>query len=92
MELKTIKDFMITARLDIPEEEAIGLAGDLEATMGYINQINETELSDTDLPIPEHRNAVREDVVTTVTGSYTESMLAQAVGTQDGFVKVKKIL
>ena len=92
MKLKKIKQFMITSRLDIPDEEAEGLAGDLEATLGYIDQMNEVHLPDEEIDIPEHRNAVREDVVTTVTGSYTDLMLAQAVGTQDGFVKVKKIL
>ncbi len=92
MELSKIKQFAVTVRLGISDEEALGLAGDLEATLGYIDQINAADISDAEIEIPEHRNAVREDVVTTVTGSYTEAMLAQAVAVQDGFVKVKKII
>lgn len=83
---------MKTSRIDLSDAEAQGLLGDMEAALAYINQVDEISF-DTNAPVlPAHRNAVREDVVTTVTGSYTDSMLAQAVAAQDGFVKVKKIL
>ena len=92
MKLDTIKKFMKTSRVDLSEVEAEGLLGDMEAALAYIQQVDEVSLEEGGVVISENRNAVREDVVTTLTGSYTDSMLAQAVATQDGFVKVKKIL
>ena len=81
------------SRLDIPEEEQQALLGDLTAILGYIDQVTQAPVSIGDDFAPEHRNSYREDVVTNVSSKEnTDLLLAQAVGQQDGFVKVKKIL
>ena len=92
MKLAEIKQFAASARIDISDKEAEGLSGDLEVTLRYIDQMNEISISDDEVDIPLHRNVTREDVVTTVTGSYTDLLLAQVIDVQDNYVKVKKIL
>ena len=83
MEVKDIKNLANLSRLEISDEEAEGLLGDLKSIIGYIDQIQSA---------PTHRNVTHEDIVTTKNGEYTQALLAQAVDTVDGFVKVKKIL
>jgi Asp-tRNA(Asn)/Glu-tRNA(Gln) amidotransferase C subunit len=74
------------------DEEAAGLSKDLESTLKYIDESEKTPVPADSVVIPEHRNVTREDVVTTKTGQYTELLLSSAVATQDGYVKVTKIL
>lgn len=92
MQLSDIKKLAHTARIAISDEEAEGLSKDLEATLAYIEQLNKAPIPEESTVVPDNHNVTRDDVVTTVPGSYTTAMLAQAVGGQDGFVKVKKIL
>ncbi len=92
MQLSDIKNLAYIARIDMSDEEAEGLSKDLEATLAYIDQVMHAQLPDEELIVPEHRNAVREDVVTHETGAYSAVVMAEAPFTQDGFVKVKKIL
>ena len=92
MKIDTVKQFAATTRLALSDEEVESLAKDLEVTLGYINQVDELSIEDSGPIVPTHRNVVREDVVTTETGEYTNLMLSQAIGQADGFVKVKKIL
>ena len=92
MELEEIKKLAAISRIEMSDEEMEGLSKDLAITLTYIDQINKAELPESEIEIPEHRNAYREDVVTTIRGSYTEILLAQFVDRQDGFLKVKKIL
>ncbi len=92
MDLKDVKHLAMLARLDIPEEEQEALLHDLTSILGYIDQVTNAKVSAHEIAAPEHRNAVRDDVVTTVTGSNTELLLEQAVAVQDDYVKVKKIL
>jgi len=92
MDITDIKKLALTARIIVSDDEAAGLLKDLAVTLEYIDQVNKAQVSDDDFFVPDHRNSVREDVVTNEPGSYTDAILAQAAGTQDGFVKVKKIL
>jgi len=92
MQLSDIQKLAHGSRIDMSDEEATGLSKDLEATLKYIDESDKAPVPDDALIIPEHRNVAREDVVTTVTGSCTELLLSSAVATQDGYVKVTKIL
>ncbi len=93
MDINDVKHLAVLSRLDISDEEGQALLGDLTAILGYIDQVTKAPVALGDDPVPEHRNSYRDDVVTN-TGSQanTDLLLAQAVGQQDGFVKVKKIL
>jgi len=92
MDLKDVKHLAMLARLDLPEEEEEALLADLTSILGYINQINEVNVDLAENTAGPLHNVMRDDVVTTITGSYTEVLLASAPESKDGFVKVKKIL
>lgn len=92
MQLSDIKHLATLARLEVSLEEQTALLNDLTATLAYVDQVTRAQVSGSGTEVPEHRNIFREDVVTTVTGSYTEILLGEVPDTEDGFVKVKKIL
>ena len=92
MDIKDVKHLAMLARLDIPDAELEALLGDLTSILGYIGQIQNAPVQLADDAAPAHRNVCREDIATTVPASYTDALLASAASTQDGFVKVKKIL
>ena len=92
MEIKDVKYLATLARMEVSQEEQEALLHDLTAILEYIDQVTTAKVSEHRDAAPAHHNVVREDVVTTITGTYTELMLGQAVDEQDGFVKVKKIM
>lgn len=92
MNLQDVKHLATLARLDIPEEEQEALLADLTSIIGYIDQITKAPVALADDTAPSHRNVYRDDTVTNPSGANTAVLLASAAATQDGFVKVKKIL
>ena len=92
MELKDVTDLAATARLELAQEEQESLLHDLTAIIGYVDQVMKTPVSNARIEAGAGRNSTRDDVVTTVTGSYTASLLEQAVEVKDGYIKVIKIL
>lgn len=92
MQIADVKKLATLARLDISDTEAEELLHDLVATLAYVDQVTSAPLSENQAVVPQHRNVLREDLVTTTPGSYTEAMLREAPATQDGYIKVKKVL
>ena len=92
MQLQDIKHLAGLARLDIDDAEAEVLLLDLQATLAYVDQVTSVTVSGTEIDVPENRNAAREDVVTHQGGQYTADIMANVPDTQDGYVKVNKIL
>lgn len=79
------------ARIDIAKEEKPKMLSDMQSILGYISEINEVqgELNPAEGLI---FNVVREDVVTSLTGSNTTALLEEAPSTKDGYVKVEQVL
>ena len=92
MQLQDILQLARVSRIAMSDQEAEGLSKDLEATLKYIDESEKAPVPDDAIFIPEHRNVAREDVVTTTSGQYTDKLLSSAVATQDGYIKVTKIL
>ena len=92
MEIKDIEHLAHLARIDIDASEREALLYEMKSILGYIDTISEVDTSAVDLTLPLHRNIMREDVVTHETGSHTASIMKNAPDSQDGFVKVRKIL
>lgn len=92
MDIQDVKHLATLSRLDIPEEEQQALLADLTSIIGYIDQISKAALPEFSGEAPLHRNICREDVATNQSGAYTAALLAAAPGSQDGFVKVRKVL
>jgi aspartyl-tRNA(Asn)/glutamyl-tRNA(Gln) amidotransferase subunit C len=91
MDITDVKHLATLARLAVPAEEEEALLADLTSIIGYIDQITKAPVPDV-APTPSHRNFFREDVAMNEPGAHTDVLLASAASSQDGFVKVKKIL
>lgn len=94
MEIRDIEKLAKLSRLELTDAEKQAFAKDLENILHYVDQIREVTTDDRPAEVGDVYNVLREDVVTEghEGGVFTEKILAQAPATQDGFVKVKKIL
>ncbi len=92
MELKDIQHLANLARIEVSQEEQEALLKDLTSTLAYVDQVKRAQVTSSETDVPSQRNMLREDVVTTKRGQYTEILMAEVPSTQDGYVKVKKIL
>lgn len=87
-----IKKLAELARVEISAMEVEDLKGDMEAILGYVDQI--TTVADTQEQVvnSENRNIMREDTDAHEKGVHTDTLLAEAPKKKDGYVEVKKIL
>lgn len=78
------------SRIAVPEERLDELAGELNGILGWIDQLNEVDISDVDplTSVVETKLPMREDVVTD--GNIPDQVLANAPRTEDGFFVVPK--
>lgn len=91
MEIKDIEKLGELAKIDIKPEEAERFKRDFDSILGYINQIESVDVSDVN-PVFTQKNITRTDDGEEMSGSHTDRLMQQAPETQDGFIKVKKIL
>ncbi len=85
-----IKKLAYLARIEIDETSIEGLSNDFNSILEYVDTIQEVNTSQ--IPYEHTKNVLREDVSPHEPGEYTEGILSQAPKTQDGFIKVPKIL
>jgi aspartyl-tRNA(Asn)/glutamyl-tRNA(Gln) amidotransferase subunit C len=90
MEIKDVENLAELAKIELSEEEKKQVLSDMDGILGYVKQIELVEVPDIQ-PEYEHRNIWREDDILTVEFS-REEIISQFPDSQDGFVKVKKIL
>lgn len=95
MDIEIIKKLAQMARVDMDEKEMIEIGESFGPILSYVGHIQEVsgsidsnQKSIGDIPF----NILREDVVVNQEGQYTEKILQQAPATENGFLKVKKIL
>ena len=85
------------ARIELSEEEKVKLQKDMESILGYVGQITNVVSQPATLNAPNVAgwsdviNVMREDAVTTVTGEYTEAVLANAPRREGDYFSVKAI-
>lgn len=100
IEKKDVEKLAALARITIPENEIEKVRKDIESILAYVDHINEaTDLAGTNVeedPVHSYtsgvKNVMREDGQPHESGIYTKAILANAPKSQDGYVKVKKIL
>lgn len=98
IEIKDIEKLAELARLDIPQDEKESLSKDVDSILAYISKISEAQALSADTSIVRTSdaemvyNVLRDDANVHEPGIHTERLLAEAPQTQDGYVKVKKIL
>lgn len=86
-----IKKLGLLARIEVSDEEASVLAKDMDNILGFLKQIESVDVEDVS-PVHRFVNVVREDTDPYQAGQFSDKILAVAPETQDGFIKVKKIL
>ena len=90
MQIKDIEKLAELAKIELTTPEKEGLLKDLDSILGYVKQIQEVDVSDIDVEY-KNRNIWREDKIEERDFS-REEIISQFPDSQDGFVKVKKIL
>jgi aspartyl-tRNA(Asn)/glutamyl-tRNA(Gln) amidotransferase subunit C len=92
MTIADIEKLAKLARIELTDAEKEMFAKDLEHILHYVDQIREVTTEDKPADVGDVYNILRADDNPRESGRYTETILAQAPATQDGFIKVKKIL
>ena len=94
MDIEIIKKLAQMARVDMDEKEMREIGDSFGPILSYVGHIQEvSESIDNNQNIGDVPfNILREDVVVNQEGQYTEKILQQAPATENGFLKVKKIL
>lgn len=94
MDKEKVLDLAKLARIGITEMEAERLAGEFDAILGYVGEVqkitNNQQLTTDN--VHALKNVIREDGEPHVSGIYTEKILSQAPGREGSYLKVKKIL
>ena len=78
------------SRIAVSEEHLDELAGELNGILGWIDQLNEVDVSDVEplTSVVETKLPMREDLITD--GNISDQVLANAPRTEDGFFIVPK--
>jgi aspartyl-tRNA(Asn)/glutamyl-tRNA(Gln) amidotransferase subunit C len=92
MTIEDVNKLAILARIEMSDAEKTEFLGNMESILGYIDIIKKATVEGVNPEIGEVRNVMRTDENPHESGKYTEKILAQAPDTQDGYLKVKKIL
>ena len=84
------------ARIEVGEEEANKLAGEIEAILGYVKLVQqfhfESTLEESGIEVVGNYNVLREDANPTESGTYSQELIAEFSESEKGYLKVKKIL
>lgn len=93
-----IKKLASLSRMKLTAEEEAQFAKEIDSILGYVDQINEVSGASAatagvkaPAEIP-HRNMLREDVADADLNPDSSVLVKSAPASEDGFVKVKKIL
>lgn len=80
------------ARLEIPEEEKETLRKEVDSILGFVGEIQKLTPPEPAKEAGVIRNVFREDTDPHLSGEFTEALLREAPETEDGYIRVKKIL
>lgn len=90
MNIKDVENLAELAKLELSQEEKESLLHDMEGILGYVKQIEEVEVGDVKANDTNY-NVWREDVA--APREFSKDLITeQFPASQDGFLKVKKIL
>ena len=88
----TVKRVARLARLKVKDEDVPRLAGELNAILGWIEQLNEVDVSKVEpmTSVVSMKMKMRQDEVTD--GHYPEKITANAPAQEDSFFMVPKVV
>ncbi len=89
---QTVKRVAHLARIAVSDDEAEALKGDLNAILGFVEQLNEVDVEGVEpmTSAVEAEMRMREDVVTD--GGKTADIVHNAPSTRDGYFLVPKVV
>ncbi len=90
MDIKDVENLAEFARLELTQEEKERLLSDMESILEYVKQINKVEVNDIETNYSLY-NVWRSDELGS-RGFSRELILKQFPDSQDGFLRVEKIL
>jgi aspartyl-tRNA(Asn)/glutamyl-tRNA(Gln) amidotransferase subunit C len=79
------------ARLDVTDEEVAKLEQEIPSILGFVDTIQKAEVPN-EIPQPELRNVMREDMDAIESGSHTETLLSAAPAREGDYVAVKQVI
>ena len=91
MDIKDVENLAELAKIELSEEEKKDILKDMEGILEYVKVVEKVEVGDKATPEHGLRNVWREDEAVDRDFS-RESILKQFPDSQNGFLKVKKIL
>lgn len=92
MEIKDVEILAKLARIELKEDEKKELLSDMDSILGYVKQIENAEVDiQPSMLNSENYNVWRKDEIQSREFSH-ELIMRQFPDSQDGFLKVKKIL
>ena len=90
MNIKDVENLASLARIKLGEDEKKEILSDMESILGYVKQIEEVKVEDVESEYKVY-NVWREDEI--IPRDFSKDLITeQFPDTQDGFLKVKKIL
>jgi len=87
-----VKKLANLARIDIPDDEAEHLAGEITGILDYVKQVTETDVSNVGDQAHGPHNVFRDDEDTHESGLHTKTLLESAPDSDEQYLKVKDIL
>ncbi|HWJ73697.1 MAG TPA: Asp-tRNA(Asn)/Glu-tRNA(Gln) amidotransferase subunit GatC [Kaistia sp.] len=92
VDIATVKRVARLARIAISDEEAVAFQSEINAILGFAEQLNEVDVSDVEplTSVVAQVMKMREDVVTD--GFYAEKVVANAPASDDDFFMVPKVI
>lgn len=103
MNIKDVEKLAELAKIELTDKEKGNLLKDMEEILGYVKQVQEVKVEETELEY-KNKNVWREDEVkpsifsrparnaSSIADAGGDLIINQFPDSQDGFVKVKKIL
>lgn len=91
MDEKTVDTLANLARIEMSAEEKKEILADLSDILGYVEAIRAAGDAET-RNAPEWRNVFRGDENPHEAGAYSDTLIAAAPDSHQGYIKVKKIL
>ncbi len=92
---KDIQKLASLSRIQLTEAEEVSFATEIDAILGYVDQINSVSAVQNDAKEPErfiHRNVLRNDADDALLNPDPKILIDSAPANQDGYIKVKKIM
>ena len=92
VDVQTVKRVARLARIAVSEDDAQRMTGELNAILGFVEQLNEVDVSGVEPMTSVTPMAMRQRADAVTDGDDPEAMLANAPNSADGFYMVPKVI